>query len=264
VSTEPGAPRGRRVLVVQNYPTDDPRRLGTWLADAGLELDVLRADEGADVPAELDGYAALLVLGGAQDAFPAPDGALGAPWFPALERLLRRAVRQRVPTLAICLGAQLLAVANAGAVERSPSGPEIGPRLVARRDKGTDDPLFGEVPFAPDVIQWHRDEITRLPPKSVLMAASTHYPHQAFRLGPAAWGLQFHIECDAEMVADWVVADVATVVDLGIDPDALLDSVEAVLPDIEEVWRPFAQRFAAVALGAAPGPTPSQLPILGA
>ena len=50
----------------------------------------------------------------------------------------------------------------------------------------------------------HRDEITELPARAVLLAASPRYPHQAFRVGPVAWGLQFHIEPDAAMVAGWI------------------------------------------------------------
>jgi GMP synthase-like glutamine amidotransferase len=250
-------------LVVENDPTDDARRLGDWLADGGLALEVLRAHQGDALPDDLDGYAAVVVLGGEQDAFAAADGTPGAPWFPALERLLRKAVRHRVPTLAICLGAQLLATATAGAVERSAAGPEIGPRLVARRDKAVDDVLFADVPFAPDVLQWHRDEITRLPPNAVLLAASTHYPHQAFRLGSAAWGLQFHIECDTDMFAGWASDGADTLADLGVDPERLIAAVDAVMPDLEEVWRPFALRFAALALGKTPT-GPRQLPLLGA
>lgn len=254
------------MLVVENDPTDDARRLGDWLVEGGLDLDVLRAHDGAEIPGDLDGYAALVVLGGEQDAYPAPDGTPGAPWFPTLERLLRRAVRHKVPTLGVCLGAQLLVTANAGAVERSTAGPEIGPTLVARRDKATDDPLFAEVPMAPDVLQWHRDEITRLPAGAVLLAASTYYPHQAFRLGPAAWGVQFHIECDTAMFASWAYDGAQTLVDLGIDPVELLTAVDAAMPDLEEVWRPFTLRFAGVALGSIPVATtgPRPLPLLGA
>jgi GMP synthase-like glutamine amidotransferase len=251
--------------VIENDPTDDARRLGDWLTEGGLDLVALRAHEGAAIPEDLEGYAALVVLGGEQSAYDGPDGAPGAPWFPALERLLRKAVRHRVPTLAICLGAQLLTVAHAGTVERSPSGPEVGPRLVARRDRAVDDPLFAAVPFAPDVLQWHLDEITELPSGAVLLAASTHYPHQAYRLGPAAWALQFHIECDTAMIADWAADGGATLDELGIEPARLLSAIEAVLPDVEEVWRPFAHRFAALALGA-PGSGAgrrSQLPLLG-
>ena len=250
-------------LVVENDPTDDARRLGDWLVEGGLNLDVLRAHEGAKIPDDLDGYAGLVVLGGEQDAFAAADGTPGAPWFPALERLLRKAVRERVPTLGVCLGGQLLATALGGTVERSSAGPEIGALLVARRDVADTDPLFARVPFAPDVFQWHQDEITELPAGAVLLAASTNYPHQAFRHGDAAWGLQFHIECDIEMLADWARSEVGTLAELGIDPIDLLEACDARMADVEEVWKPFAERFAELALT---GPTVvdrPRLPLLG-
>jgi GMP synthase-like glutamine amidotransferase len=264
VAAEPRAPRGRRCLVVENDPSDDVRRLGDWLTDGGLELTVLRAHAGEAVPDSLDGYAALVVLGGEQNAYPDADGTPGAPWFPALERLLRKAVRQRVPTLGVCLGGQLLATANAGTVERSPAGPEIGARLVARRDVAVYDPLFADVPFAPDVLQWHLDEITELPVGAVLLAASTNYPHQAFRVGDAAWGLQFHIECDIEMLAAWASGNLDVLADLGQDPIELLEACDAVMADLEEVWRPFAQRFASLALTDPVPVEQRHLPLLGA
>jgi GMP synthase-like glutamine amidotransferase len=254
---------GNRTLVVENDPTDDARLLGGWLVEGGLELDVLRPHAGDPLPEELDGYAALVVLGGEQDAFPAADGTPGAPWFPALERLLRKATRAKLPTLAVCLGGQLLATAHGGTVERSAAGPEIGAKLVARRDKAVDDPLWAEVPFAPDVIQWHRDEITELPIGAVLLAASTRYPHQAFRIGPCAWGVQFHIECDTAMFAEWVVDGADTLADLGLDPVRLVDSVAAALPDVAQVWQPFTLRFAAVVKGELAVASPMRLPMIG-
>jgi GMP synthase-like glutamine amidotransferase len=248
---------------VENDPSDDARRLGDWLVEGGLELAVMRPYAGDPLPDTLDGYAALVVLGGEQNAYPDADGAPGAPWFAGLERLLRKAVRERVPTLGVCLGGQLLATANAGTVERSPAGPEIGARLVARRDVADNDPIFAGVPFAPDVLQWHLDEITELPVGAVLLAASTNYPHQAFRLGDAAWGLQFHIECDIEMLAAWASDSLDVLAELGQDPIELLEACDAVLGDVEEVWRPFAQRFAEVALTGPAALDRRRLPLLG-
>jgi GMP synthase-like glutamine amidotransferase len=248
---------------VENDPSDDARRLGDWLVEGGLELAVVRPYAGDPLPDTLDGYAALVVLGGEQSAYPDADGAPGAPWFAGLERLLRKAVRGRVPTLGVCLGGQLLATANAGTVERSPAGPEIGARLVARRDVADNDPIFAGVPFAPDVLQWHLDEITELPVGAVLLAASTNYPHQAFRLGDAAWGLQFHIECDIEMLAAWASDNLDVLAELGQDPIELLESCDAVLDDVEEVWRPFAQRFAELALTGPVALDRRHLPLLG-
>ncbi|MGC4805629.1 type 1 glutamine amidotransferase [Micromonospora sp. DT233] len=251
-------------LVIENDPSDDPRRLGEWLVEGGLELRVLRPYAGEELPADLDGYVALVVLGGEQQPYPLPDGSPAEPWFPQLEGLLRKAVRHRVPTLGICLGAQLLATAHAGLVERSASGPEVGPTVVGKRDAADNDPLFRYVPLMPDVFQWHTDEITELPHGATLLAASTRYPHQAFRLGDRAWGLQFHIECDTAMIADWA-ADSRLVAELGYDPELVVAACARVMPDVEEVWQPFAIRFADLALGNLGGEESFRrdLPLLG-
>jgi GMP synthase-like glutamine amidotransferase len=255
--------------VVENDPTDDVRRLGDWLAEAGLALEVLRPHAADPLPADLDGYQALLVMGGEQDAFAAPDGTPGAPWFPQLEGLLRKAVRQGVATLGVCLGGQLLAAAHGGLVERSAAGPEVGPALVAKRDLAERDPLWVDVPLLPDVLQWHRDEITELPVGAVLLAASTRYPHQAFRIGRRAWGIQFHVECDTAMIADWVGDGGGILDELGYDPDLVIEACDAAMVDVEEAWRPFAYRFAAVARGElsteglAGSGGPRSLPLLG-
>ena len=246
-----------RTLVIENDPTNDVRRLGDWLVEGGLALEVVRPPAGQPLPQTLDGYAALVVLGGEQHT-----GDPTAGWFPALEGLLRKAVRYEVPTLAVCLGAQLLATAHAGTVERSPAGPEIGPRLVARRDAAERDALWAPVPLAPDVLQWHHDEITELPIGATLLAASTYYPHQAFRLGAKAWGVQFHLECDTAMVAHWVSRNAAVLDDLGYDPAELIEACDALMPDFEEVWRPFAHRFAAIASGTLSTGPGRELPIL--
>jgi GMP synthase-like glutamine amidotransferase len=246
-----------RTLVIENDPSDDVRRLGDWLVEGGLALSVVRPHTGEPLPESLDGYAALVVLGGEQSA-----GDPSVPWFPALEGLLRKAVRTETPTLAVCLGAQILAVAHAGTVAPGASGPEIGPRLVARRDAAERDPLWAEVPLAPDVLQWHHDEIVELPLGATLLAASTYYPHQAYRLGAKAYGVQFHIECDTAMIADWASHNGPLLDELGYDADDLVAACDAVMPDVEEVWRPFAHRFAALALGTLSAGPGRELPIL--
>jgi GMP synthase-like glutamine amidotransferase len=251
--------------VIENYWDDDARRLGEWLTGAGLELVVVRAHAGEPVPAGLDGYAALVVLGGDQHVYPGPGGEPGAPWFADLEALLRTAVRDRVPTLGVCLGAQLLATAHVGTVAPAEAGPEIGAALVARRDAADRDPLFAKVPMLPDVIQWHHDEVVELPIGAVLLATSTNHPHQAFRLGDRAWGLQFHIECDTAMIAGWAEEAEAELRDLGRTSDDVVAGVDAIMDDLAEVWQPFAARFAWLAQGELEASTGTgrELPLLG-
>jgi GMP synthase-like glutamine amidotransferase len=256
-----------RALVVQNHHSDDPRLLGEWLADAGLELEVVRAHAGEPLPADLTGFAAFVVLGGAQSI---AEGADREPWFDRLESLLRKAVRDAVPTLGVCLGAQLLATATGGTVDVSQAGPELGPGLVAKRDAAEKDPLFGLTPMLPDVVQWHFDGVTELPLGAVLLATSTEHPVQAFRVGERAWGVQFHPEADTAMVAGWADADSLALAELGLSPEDVVHRTAQLADDLFEVWQPFATRFAALALGQLPPPaqTPEpmpgrQLPLLG-
>jgi GMP synthase-like glutamine amidotransferase len=246
-----------RCLVVENDPTDDVRLLGEWLTGAGLALTVVRPHAGDPLPADLEGYAAFVVLGGGQHVYQGP------PWFDRLESLLRKAVRTGTPTLGICLGAQLLATAHAGSVAAATAGPELGAQLVAKRDAAERDPLFGPVPMLPDVLQWHHDEVTELPLGATLLATSTNYPVQAFRIGEAAWGLQFHIECDAAMIADWAADDTQLLATLGLSADDLVAQADALMDDLFEVWHPLAIRFAAVAQGSlGQASSPRQLPLL--
>jgi GMP synthase (glutamine-hydrolysing) len=234
-------------LVVQHALGEDIARLGDWLGEAGLLLDTVLAYDGAAVPDTPDGYAAVIVLGGAMGAL---DDAV-APWLPATRSLLSSATAARLPVLGICLGAQLLAAALGGRVAPAAAGPEVGPGLVAKRDAAAEDVLFRPVPFTPDVLQWHYDEITTLPAGATQLASSPRYANQAFRIG-RSWGLQFHIETTPEMVRRWAGEDRGELSARGIDVDALLPSwdLEQVHADLEEVWQPFAARFAEVVRSA--------------
>ncbi|MBA3524511.1 MAG: type 1 glutamine amidotransferase [Geodermatophilaceae bacterium] len=229
-----------RLLVVQVCDEDGPGRLGDWLRDAGLELDVVRVDNGEPVPG-LDGYDGLLMLGGHQAAYDPPEV---SPELVGVRELLRAAVRRQVPTVAVCLGGQLLAQALGGTVRVAVDGPELGAHLVAKKDVAAADPLFSTVPFTPDVIQWHYDEIALLPAGAVLLASSPRYANQAFRVGSCAWGVQFHIETTPEMVAIWAAGDHGRAADWGLDVDVALARAVAVHDDVAEVWTPVAQRFA--------------------
>ena len=101
-----------------------------------------------------------MVLGGPQTAHE-PDEV--HPELVGIRGLLRQAIAGDVPTLGICLGAQLLAQAGGGITRTGLEGPEVGATLVAKRDAADADPLFGPLPMTPDVVEWHHDEISQLP-----------------------------------------------------------------------------------------------------
>jgi GMP synthase-like glutamine amidotransferase len=230
------------LLVVVPSETDPPARLGEWLRNAGLELDERHLGNGDRLPADLTEHDGLLVLGGPQSAVE------GFPELDPVRELLRAAIAGDVPTLAVCLGGQLLAQAGGGAVRVAVDGPEVGPALVAKRDSADADPVFGPLPLSPDVLQWHHDEISELPAGATLLASSPVYPNQAFRVGRSVYGLQFHIETTPEMVLAWAESDRERLAAEGWDVEAALArwDLDAVHADLEEVWQPFAARFAEV------------------
>ncbi|MFD5831098.1 type 1 glutamine amidotransferase [Lentzea sp. NPDC060358] len=247
-----------RLLVLQPSESDPLAKLGDWLEAEGVELDLVPLKE-QPAPQTLDGYQGVVCLGGEMGAL----DDLEHPWLADARRLLSNAVAQRVPTLAICLGAQLLAAATGGQVRKGPQGPEVGVLLVAKRDASGRDPLFADLPFTPDVLQFHNDEVHLLPPGAEHLAASPKYPNQAFRVGESAYGLQFHIETTPEIVLNWAAKD----------PDSAacarahhfdLEFLEEAHRDFEEVWQPFVARFARMVRGelSPGGRLGTQLPLV--
>lgn len=224
------------LLVIEPGTVEPVARLGDWLIEAGATLEICRPAVGDTVPDSLDGFAGLVVMGGAMGCHDDET----APWLPAIRSLLGRAVADDLPTLAVCLGAQLLAVATGGRVARMDE-PELGALLVAKRTSCATDPLFRSLPIAPDVIQWHFDEVVDLPPAATLLVSSPVAPHQAFRVGALAWGIQFHIETTPDIVRTWARNDAPHLPN--VDFDALIARVDAVDADLVEVWQPFAASF---------------------
>jgi GMP synthase (glutamine-hydrolysing) len=240
-----------RLLTVVPSDTDPPTRLGDWLREAGVELDERRVGAGEPLPEDLTGHDGLLVLGGPQSSL---DPAEVSPELVGVRHLLGQAIAGDVPTLAICLGAQLLAQAGGGSTRVAVDGPEVGATLVAKRDVADADPVFGPLPLSPDVLQWHHDEIDRLPAGATLLASSPAYRHQAFRVGEHVYGLQFHIEPDEALIRSWAQSDPVGVAASGLDLETLCARAAAVQPDIAEVWAPFAERFAALVRARAGAP----------
>jgi GMP synthase-like glutamine amidotransferase len=188
------------ILTLELDPANPPLLLGDWLGEAGGVLDIRRPHAGDAVPADAAGYDALLVLGGALGVY---DDDV-APYLANVRALLAQSVAAGTPILAIGLGAQLLAVATGGRVQRAEGGYRLGANLTAKRDDTEHDLLLGLVPITPDVMQFHRDSISALPGGSKLLLNSLRDPIEAFRVGSAAWGLQFHIETPPAVLRDWL------------------------------------------------------------
>jgi GMP synthase (glutamine-hydrolysing) len=208
-----------------------------------MELDERHQGLGEPLPATLDGFDGLVVLGGPQSAM---DDEATSPELVPVRQLLKQALDADFPTLAICLGAQLLADVGGGKVRPGIDGPEVGATLVAKRDAADSDPVFGPLPLSPDVIQFHHDEIAELPTGATLLASNPFYVNQAFRVGRNVYGLQFHIETTPEIIHEWAERDVVGVAASPHDRETICLLSDAAHPDVAEAWAPFTHRFAAL------------------
>ena len=153
-------------------------------------------------------------MGGPQDAW----GDEAHPYLAGEARLLADATRAGRPTLGVCLGAQLLARGLGARVYRGPR-PELGIAPIMLTDAGRSDVLLAPFDGAA-VLHWHSDTFD-LPAGAVRLAESPAYANQAFRVGPRAWGVQFHVECSAAMRRDWAERGADELQAVGVEPSSL-------------------------------------------
>jgi GMP synthase-like glutamine amidotransferase len=232
-----GRVRAATVLVVQNTERGGPGRWGRWLAEGGVGVEVVRADAGEALPNRLE-HDALLVLGGGY----LPDDDERAPWLAGTRALMREALDRELPVFGICLGGQMLAQVAGGKVAREHGEPEFGTTELTLRPEADRDPLFRDLPGRPTAIENHVDAIVRLPAGAHWLAGSERCPYQAFRVGEAAWGVQFHPESGPERIAQWSQERLER---YGADRAELHRAAVQADPAASRVWREVALRFAA-------------------
>jgi GMP synthase (glutamine-hydrolysing) len=153
---------------------------------------------GTPPPRPLDAYDAVLVFGGAMHA----DQDSHHPWLREETMWLQQLLHRRRPVLGVCLGVQLLARAAGAWVAPLRSGPEIGWCEVTLTDAGVADPVLGALPRRFEALQWHHYTYG-LPAGAVELARSAACT-QAFRLGDACWGVQFHPEVTGPQLVGWI------------------------------------------------------------
>jgi len=223
--------------IIQHVAHEGPGLIGEVLAAAGFAYHLVRKDLGDDLP-DVDQVGGLVVLGGPMSVHDTDT----FPWLADERRLLAAATGAGTAVLGVCLGAQQLAVAL-GAVVTTGDRPEIGVGTVTLTAAGRRDQVLGpeyggladtEIPC----VHWHHDTFD-LPPGSVHLAATRAYPHQAFRAGARAYGLQFHLEVTDALADGW----------RPLVPDGtVLDGVG--LFRVETAGRRILQRFVDLAAGS--------------
>ena len=190
---------------------------------------------GAPQPAR--SYDAVMVFGGSMH----PDQDEHFGWLEREAEFLRSVLRQQIPVVGVCLGAQMLARA-AGAWVGPASAPEVGWLEVELTSEGREDPVVGVLPSRAEAFQWHHYTF-EVPADAVELARSEICP-QAFRAGRHAWGLQFHAEVTLPMVRSWIEEEVEG---LPIAPDEFLAATEERIA----AWNDYGRRLCSAFLEAA-------------
>jgi GMP synthase (glutamine-hydrolysing) len=232
-----------RITVIEHEASAGLGFFAGWLAEAGAGCEIVRPYLGEAVPERAED--GLIVLGGKAAAWEDAQ----YPWLPATRDLIRHSVEGGVPTLGVCLGAQLMTLACGGAVERGEHGLEVGARQVVPLPAAEADPLFGGLGPAL-AVQYHGDAMTELPPGAVPLATGDPYPNQAYRLGDRAWAVQFHPEATPEIFTGWTVGSADHLTERGYSVEELNTQVKEARERLAGTWKSLAERFVTVVQSA--------------
>jgi GMP synthase-like glutamine amidotransferase len=186
-----------RVLVIENYGNTGLGQVGAALAEVRAEIDCIRPYLGDALPDNAADHDAVAILGGGQNALADAD----YPYFPALLDLIRDFAARNKAVLGVCLGSQLIARAFGG-VNQVGGATEFGWCGVSLTPEAKEDAVLGALPEKFPIFEWHDDTFS-LPPGAVRLAGSSVAENQAFRLGRAVYGFQFHFEADRQLVRHW-------------------------------------------------------------
>jgi GMP synthase (glutamine-hydrolysing) len=213
------------------------------VAGAGHRLEEWSLAWGTPPPRPIDDYGAVLVFGGSMHA----DQDDHHPWLREENVFIQGLLDRRVPMLGVCLGIQLIAKAEGSAVYPLEGGPEIGWMPVELTEAAAADPIIARLPASFDAFNWHY--YTYDVPAAADELARSARCNQAFRLGEAAWGIQFHAEVTLATVRSWLADKEEFPVDL--DREALWAETHEKMAAWNDLGRSLCGGFVEVAERAA-------------
>jgi GMP synthase (glutamine-hydrolysing) len=187
-----------RLLVFQHVAAEPLGTLDPLIRRRGHRIRFVNFEREPDAEPEVERYRGLIVLGGPMNV----EDQARRPHLGTELRAIERMLAQGKPVLGICLGAQLLAHVL-GAPIRRLDRAEIGWYELRTSPAGQSDPLLGALGPRSPVFQWHSYGFD-LPHGAEHLAASEAWPNQAFRVGEAAYGFQFHLEMDGPLIERWL------------------------------------------------------------
>ncbi|HYY71753.1 MAG TPA: type 1 glutamine amidotransferase [Nitrososphaeraceae archaeon] len=196
----------KNILVIQNIGCEHLGNLSRLFESDGYNVLLLNSQKDL-IPTDLISYSGIIILGGPVSVYDNYD------YLKDQQKLIKKAVDMKIPTLGVCLGSQLIAEAMGGKVYPG-NLKEIGWHDIEITENGSRDIFNGIATFNNKVFQWHGDTF-QLPESAIILAKSDTYI-QAFRINTAI-GIQFHIEVNESMIEEWIRIYSKEIMDLKLD-----------------------------------------------
>lgn len=222
----------KKIIIIQHVDSEGPGIITDMFSGNGWVCHVVSPGRGEQLPGRLDDIAAIVSLGGPMSVYDETE----YPFLLDEDRFIVRALVEEVPFLGICLGAQLLAKACGSVIRKAPK-KEIGWQTVTINSEAEKDRLFQGLKGRLKVFQWHEDTFD-VPDGGQLLARGRSTKNQAFRVGPSAYGLQFHLEATPEMISCWMSGE-----GVQIDAEKLRGDTQTFQNEYLESSRQFFQNF---------------------
>lgn len=188
---------GKMILIIKHAHSEGPGTLEDFFRQTDWQVKVAELWQNKSLPAVED-CDAVISLGGPMSVYETDK----YPFLQKEEVFLKDAIRNEVPVLGICLGAQILAKISGAKISKA-AEKEIGWYELMLTENANSDMLFRGLKNSLDVFQWHEDTFD-IPDGATLLATSKACRNQAFRFSKCAWGLQFHPEMTEDMLDAWL------------------------------------------------------------
>ncbi|HTH61829.1 MAG TPA: glutamine amidotransferase [Paraburkholderia sp.] len=169
----------------------------------------------------------LVVLGGPINAC---DDA-HYPTLTPLAEMIEKRIAAGLPTLGICLGAQLIARVL-GARVYPAAQREIGWMPLTLTPAGFASPLRHLDGARTSMLHWHGDTFD-LPHGATRLASTAVCENQAFSFAEHVLGLQCHPEIRAERFEPWLIGHAAELASAAVDVNALRADTARLAPALE-------------------------------
>ena len=185
------------ILLVRNDAFETFGVAPAAFAEVGTQTRIWDAIDDEPAP-QLGDVSGIVVFGSSYNVEHAEEH----PFIDRAAAMSLEAVSRGLPVLGVCFGAQLLAWALGGEVRKAPVR-EIGFEPIRPSAGAATDPVLSIYDDGDHVFQWHMDTY-ELPDGAELLVTGDRVTNQAFRMDGPAWGVQFHLEIDAEEIELWL------------------------------------------------------------